>query len=118
MNSATVAIATLIQVSVWRSLLATEGLMAVGAPVEPSSSADTARGVTVAAAIFEDSVVVFPSSSSPTFAMRNRIVMGALVSARVALLAYAEIVSFGFGHVSNGVTCVAHMVLCLPGAPL
>lgn len=97
MNSATAAIATPIQISVQRSLLAAEALVMAGVTDEPSS-ADTVLGVTVASAMYvlEDPVVVVTPETPPAFAMRKRTIRGALVSARVALLAYAGIVSLGF----------------------
>lgn len=101
MNSATAAIAAPIHVSVRRSLLAMDGLMVVDAPAEPSLT-DTALGVTIAAAMFDEaSVVAVTSGSAPTSATRNRMVIGVLVSARVTLFAYMRLVSFGCHYVSD-----------------
>lgn len=75
MNSATAAIAALIQVSVQRSLLAAGAFATVCISVELSTG-DVAAGATVASAIFGDSAVVVPSDDSPALAMRNRIVIG------------------------------------------
>lgn len=102
MNSATAAIAAPIQISVQRSLLAAEVSVAMGAVEEALASVlRSTLGVTVAVAVLSEdpvgvvAIVVAASDPSPALATRSRIVMGLLVSARVAPLAYIGMVSLG-----------------------
>lgn len=101
MKSATAAIAVPIQISVQRSLLAADVVVAVGDAAR-STSVEIALVGTFVASIFAPTSVTVAGAAASDFDIRNRIVNGPLDSARGSPATESiALVSFRCGHVSE-----------------
>lgn len=101
MKSATAAIAVPIQISVQRSLLAAEVVVAVG-ETATSASVGTAIVGTLAASVFTPTSVTVAWAAVSDFDIRNRIVSGPLDAGRdSAVTESTDAVSFCCGCVSE-----------------
>lgn len=101
MKSATAAIAVPIQISVQRSLLAAEVVVAVG-DAAMSTSVGIALVGTFAASVFAPTSVTVAGAAASDFDIWNRIVKGPLDSLRdSAVFEFTDAVSFCCGNVNE-----------------
>lgn len=101
MKSATAMIAVPIQISVQRSLLAAEVVVAVG-DAAMSTSVDIVLVGTFAASVPAPTSVTVAGAAASDFDIRNRIVKGLLDSARDSIVTKSnDAVSFCCGRVSD-----------------